>query len=300
MLIWNARRSVRVVLGVIAATAATAVVAGCGNDDKKSSAKPASFVIQATSAGKKKPKLSIPPSVPAGLVAISLKNTDTSPRSAGIIRIVGDHSVAEVLKVTGGDGAPIPDWLQDGGGLGAVAPGKTATATQNLAPGKYVVTDDEGGDGDGPTNAELGATGEFTVTGKAKDAELPSVPATITATDKGETGYKFSTDGLKAGTNQVRFENTGKQLHHALLFPLNPGATLADVKKFASSQGDSGGPPPFDFTKGASANVIDGGIAQNIELDLQAGKYALLCFIQDRDGGKPHVTKGMLAEVDIK
>ena len=257
-------------------------------------------MIEATSAGKNKPKLSVPASVPAGLVTISLKNSDTSPRSAGIIRVVGDYDAKDVLKVIGEEGAPIPDWLEDGGGVPKVLPGKTGTATQNLAPGKYIVTDDEGSDGDGPSNAERGATGEFTVTGEASDAELPLVPATITTTDKGDKDYGFEFKGLKPGTNRVRFENTGEQLHHALIFPYNKGATLADVKKFATSEGDSGGPPPFDFTKGVGTSVIDGGIAQNIELDLPAGKYAVLCFIQDRKGGKPHVAKGMLDEVEIK
>jgi len=300
------RRLARTTVGVALAATGVGVAAGCGDDDKdseKSSAKPASFVIEATSEGKDKPKLSVPASVPAGLVTISLKNSDTAPRSAGIIRIVGDYDAKDVLKVTSGDGTPIPDWLEDGGGVGAVKPGQTGTATQNLAPGKYVVTDEEGGEGDGPSNAERGATGEFTVTGKAVDAELPSVPATITTTDKGDKDYGFALKGLKAGTNQVRFENTGEQLHHALIFPYTEGATLADVKKFVSEGGSGGpppGPPPFDFTKGVGTTVIDGGIAQNVELDLPAGKYAVLCFIQDRKGGKPHVAKGMLDEVEIK
>jgi len=115
----------------------------------------------------------------------------------------------------------------------------------------------------------------------------------------GDKDYRFAFKGLKAGKNQVRFQNTGKELHHALLFPYNKGATLADVKKFVAAEGESG-PPPFDGEKGTGTAVIDGGIAQNVELDLRAGKYVALCFIPDREGGAPHVAKGMLGEVEVK
>lgn len=292
------RNAARTMLSFAAATAALGFAAGCGNDDK-SSAKPASFAMDATAQGKKL-TLTFPATVKAGLVTMTLKNSDKGPRSAEIIRIVGDHSVDDVLKVVNDEsGGPIPDWMEDGGGVSTVASGKTKSITQNLAPGTYAIFDSESGD-NGPANADLGAKGKFTVTGDASDDALPSVDATITATDKGDKGYRFTSEGLKAGANEVRFENTGKQLHHALLFPYAKGATLADVKKFAKSTGNSGGPPPFDFENGDGTSVIDGGIAQNVELDLKAGKYVLLCFIQDRKGGKPHVAKGMLTELDIK
>lgn len=51
----------------------------------------------------------------------------------------------------------------------------------------------------------------------------------MTATDEGEgkaKEYDFVFDGLKAGTNAVRFENTGDELHHALFFPMSKGATI--------------------------------------------------------------------------
>ncbi len=66
------------------------------------------------------------------------------------------------------------------------------------------------------------------------------------------------------------------------------------------SEGEAGGPPPIDFAKGVGTTVIDGGIAQNISLDLKAGKYAVVCFISDRAGGKPHAAKGMLEELTVE
>lgn len=295
------RGSTRSFLPAILAIATGALVAGCGDDDTKpEAAKPAAFAITATADGKKK-ALEFPATVKAGLVTMTLKNADTIPRSAGIVRLVGDHTVDEFRAVVAKEEAPIPDWIQDGGGISTVQPGETATVTQVLAPGTYAIADDESEEGEnGKSLAELGAKGEFTVTGEAVDAELPAQPATITATDDGAKQYGFEFTGLKAGANQVRFENTGKQLHHAIIVPILEGKTLADAEAVFTSDGPPKGPPPVDFDKIVGTQVIDGGIAQNVELDLAAGSYAVVCFIQDRKGGKPHVAKGMIDELTVE
>jgi hypothetical protein len=291
------------VLASLALVAAGAFAGGCGDDDDTADqpaattpAAPATFAIVATAEGKKK-ALEFPATVKAGLVTMTLSNQDTIPRSAGIVRLVGDHTVDEFRKIVSKEGAPIPSWIEDGGGVSTVQPGETASVTQVLAPGKYAIADDESseGDGEGESLADLGAKGEFTVTGPASDAELPAQPATITAKD-----YSFEFDGLKAGKNNVRFENTGMELHHAIIAPINKGKTFEDAKKVFASQEPPKGPPPVDFEKIVSTQVIDGGIAQNVELDLPAGKYAVVCFIQDRAGGAPHVAKGMITELDVE
>jgi len=287
-----------------AALALAIPISGCGDDDKDSAAaKPAAFAITATTEGKKK-TLEFPATVKAGIVTLTLTNSDTVPRSAGIARLVGNHTVDEYIDTVNTDeeGPPIPAWIEDGGGVGTVEPGETVTVSQILPPGKYGIADDEtkGGQGEGKTYGQLGAKGEFTVTGEASDAELPAQPATITATDDGAKEYGFEFKGLKAGTNKVRFENTGKQLHHAILAPIVKGKTLADAEALFASDGPPQGPPPVDFENLVGTQVIDGGIAQNIELDLPAGNYAVVCFIQDRKGGKSHVAKGMIDELTVE
>ena len=247
--------------------------------------------------------MTFPTSVKAGLVTMTLTNSDDILRSAQIVRLEGGHTVSEFLKTVvnnegeGGEAPPIPDWAQDGGGVATVKPGKSASVTQVLAPGKYGIWDDEGED---TQNNALGARGEFTVTGEAVDATLPAQPATVTVTDDGDDKYGFEFKGLKAGTNNVRFENTGEQLHHAQFFPLKKGATIKQTTAFLSASGQPEGPPPVDFEKGVGTSVIDGDIAQSITLDLPAGRYAVICFINDREGGKSHYQDGMIEELTIK
>ena len=240
------RRSTRSILGSCAAVAVAALVAGCGGDDDKDDdasltqpPKAVSFAIGATAKGKRK-AMTVPATVKAGLVTMTLTNSDTVPRSAQLLRIVGDHSIDEIVKVITSDAAEIPNWLQDGGGVAAVKPGAIASATQLLVPGRYVLVDDEEGEGEGAkANAEFGATAEFRVTGERARATLPARPATITATDAesadGKKTYGFRLEGLTAGTNQVHFQNTGGELHHALFLPLRKGATIGDAEKLFSS-----------------------------------------------------------------
>jgi len=238
----------------------------------------------------KKVDLKAPKTIKGGLVEMNLKNSSKGPRDAQVIRVEGDQSAQDVLKVVESQGGPIPDWLQDGGGVGETAPGKTGSATQNLAEGKYILLAAPAEDGEP-------ATAELQVEGGGSEGELPQTSAEIVAKD-----YSFETKGLKSGKNEVLFKNEGEELHHVVAAPLLPGKSLDDVKKFVSEEGGGppSGPPPIDFENGFTTAVIDGGIEQVTELELKQGKYALICFIQDRTGGPPHVMKGMIAEAEVQ
>ncbi len=219
---------------------------------------------------------------------MSLRNTGKAPHDAQIIRVEGDQTVGQVLKAidASGEGKPLPEWLRAAGGVGTVAPGKSATATDLLQPGKHFVLD--------TSPSRNGGTAEFQVTGEA-GGEVPGAPVTISAKE-----YGFVAEGLKAGTAQVTFDNVGKEPHHVIAVPYAKGATLAEVRKALSDQGEPSGPPPVNFDQVTGTAVIDGGTKQVAQLELRKGKYALVCFIADRAGGPPHVAKGMLQEVEVE
>ncbi len=265
---------------------AVLLFAACGEEETKlgqrEAAKPKTLDITASGAGKAV-KLSVPATAEAGVTEIRLRNQAKSEQSAGFVRIEGDHTAQDLLKVLGKEGGPIPSWMTDGGGVGVVPPGQTGIVTERLREGRYVVTGEaEGGK---PAIAEL------TVKGGDGGGQLPPTDAQIEAKD-----YSFTTSGLKAGHQKVEFLNTGKELHHAIGLPLKPGKTSADVKKFTRTQK---GPPPFDEKNSFGTTVIDGGQRQVVDLHLKPGKYAVVCFIQDRKGGPPHVAKGMVSEVTV-
>ena len=199
----------RLILPAIA-IAAGALVAGCGDDDEgAAAAKPAPFAITAATEGKKK-TLEFPATVKAGLVTMTLTNSDTVPRSAGIARLVGNHTVDEYIDEGQHRRGGRPDPGLDRGRRRrrrrrARRDGRPSRRSWPPANTASPTTSRRAGRAKARASAELGAKGEFTVTGEASDAELPDQPATITATDDGggdDGDYGFEFKGLKAGDEQ--------------------------------------------------------------------------------------------------
>jgi plastocyanin len=283
-------RFARVAL-VLGAGVAALALGACGDDDDNGgeSAKTQTLTASVDAAG----KVTGLKSIEAGLVKVDFKNNGKMPYDLQLVKVDGNQTSADVLKITNSDaeGGKIPDWLHGVGGVGTLPPGKSGSATQVLAPGKYhalAEPDTEGERGPEPTAAS------FEVTGSASDATLPQTDATVDAFE-----YAFKANGLKAGTNEVTFSNTGRELHHVVAAPIQPGKTLADAKKFFQSEGEPSGAPPVDFENGFSTAVLDGGAEQVTTFNLKSGKYAFVCFLPDRAGGPPHVAKGMITEVDV-
>jgi hypothetical protein len=275
--------------GSIAAAVAMAVGAliasGCGGDDEKK-AKPQRLSVAVSEQGKDRPaRLSVSSAPRPGVVTAELRNTGKLAHSAGLIRIDGNHTPQEVLKLIKTEGGPIPAWVHAAGGVQEIRPGTSGSATQRLVVGNYFVLDDAEG--------VKPAISRFTVEGDDAGGDLPSATAKIEARE-----YSFTASGLKAGKNTVEFANRGGQIHHVVAARIKPGGTIADVRKGLNQER---GEPPLDFESAASTQVLDGGGALVTQLDLpKSGKYALMCFVQDRQGGPPHVAKGMVTETQVE
>jgi hypothetical protein len=267
------------------------LVAACGGDGDGDEAKQIS--IEATEPAKDRYSLEAPQSVEAGLVEIQFKNSGKLEHEAQLVKIEGDHTTEQALRAFDKiiQGGAAPDWFRARGGVGTTPPGSTATITQRLEPGSYVVLDS--GEPEG-RNVEphyrQGAVSELEVTGEATDASLPDAEATVTATE-----YSFSTSGLEAGKNKVRFRNRGAQWHHLIVSRIKSGSTIDDVRRLIDTEKG----PPLEEVNPEETAVIDGGEEQLTEVDLESGRYALLCFIPDRAGGPPHVAKGMISEATV-
>jgi len=286
----------------LASLAALCALPACGDDDDSSdggasaTSEPAAVVFETTEPSKRRVSIDAPASIDAGVVELSLKNSGKRTHDGQLVRVDGDQSAQDVIDkvIDSGEGAGIPDWAHGGGGVGVVAPGETVTVTEVLEPGTYYLLDTESAGENGPLNARNGGVAKFEVTGDG-GGELPATDATITADE-----YSFESSGIKAGKNRLTFENVGKELHHILALPVREGAKFSDVTKALTSEAPPKGPPPVDFEAFQGTAVIDGGEKQVTELDLEPGKYALVCFIADRAGGPPHAAKGMVSELDVR
>jgi hypothetical protein len=95
-------------------------------------------------------------------------------------------------------------------------------------------------------------------------------------------------DTVAAGRTEFQLVSQGKELHHAAIFRLEGGKTMADL--FAALK--AGGPLPAWARAVGGPNARVPGVASVAALDLEPGAYAALCVIPSPDG-TPHVMKGM-------
>jgi hypothetical protein len=266
---------------MIALVAAMALVA-CGDSDDSQEL---SFTVESKG---KTATVAAPESAEAGLAEITLTNDSESAADLQLVRVEGDHTPEEVVKGLGEaiQGKSFPDWLFTAGGVGSLEPGESATVTQVLQPGDYYAFNTSGG----PPDAKAAALTE--VTGDASDEEIEGGEATVEAAE-----YVFNTETLPAGATEIAFDNIGAQPHHLIASPLKGNATAEDVEKFFKTEQ---GAPPLEDKGTKSTAVLEGGEGQLVTMDLKPGRYALYCFITDREGGPPHVFKGMVDEVEVE
>ncbi len=299
----------------------------CGGDssedggsaaEKSAAPKPTTLPINTTDVGQDRFNTKAPASIKGGLVKIVFENAGKMPHEAQLLRVDGGHTVQEAVEIITSEDDKTPEWMHAAGGVGITPPGQQGTAFINLPAGNYgVISMGAGGPEEGPPPATRGALAEFEVT-EGQPGELPQASATIVAEDEGEhkeggegqaTGegqetedhkHSFEATGLKPGRNTVLFDNRSEELHHVVLAPIVGDTTLEEVEEAVTSEGPPEGPPPLDFENIVNTAVLDGETKQVTELELKEGRYALLCFISDREGGDPHVAEGMLEEVTIR
>jgi hypothetical protein len=274
--------SIRVIACVATALAAVFAFAACGDSDDEAQ----SLSISISGDGKAA-KFSGPESAESGEAEITFSNETKDEAEMQLIRVEGDHSAEDVVEglEDASSGKPFPDWFFAGGGVSPAKPGESKSVTQVLYPGTYYTTNTEADQLDPKSMLA------FEVTGDEPDKALEA-DATVKAAE-----YTFEPEDLTAGENEIAFENVGAQPHHLLIAPLNGDNTVKDVE--AAIKEESKGPPPFDEKEFQGTAVIEGGESQLVEMDLDPGRYVMLCFISDRQGGPPHALKGMIDEVEV-
>lgn len=153
-------------------------LASCGSDDdggggggSSASSEPAQVTIELTEQGRGS-EISMPAEIEAGATTFALENAGEQPHDAQILRVDGDQTVEQVVQAieANGEGGPIPERLHAAGGLGTVAPGQSATATDDLEPGTHYALDTSPDRDNG--------SAKFEVTGGG-GPELPSGAAEI-------------------------------------------------------------------------------------------------------------------------
>lgn len=235
-----------------------------------------------------------PASIPAGVTRIVVNNTGQEEHQAQVARIAEGKTFQDLTAALGQpDPAAALSLLTLAGGPTAVAPGTTSATTSNLGPGLYAFLCFLQSP-DGVPHLAKGQVSALEVTGTAIDAPLPAGDAELTLQDFAFVGVST----LTPGQHTVTVQNTGPQPHEATLVKLNEGITVAQVVQAFTATESPSGPPPWTGAGGIAG--ISAGSTATMELDLEAGEYAMICFIPDPATGRPHAALGMVGGLTVQ
>lgn len=169
-------------------------------------------------------------------------------------------------------------------GLADVAKGRPVTVTEVLQAGRYYLMDVGAAQkGAAPTLTAIDVVGSVD-----RHAWLGPVSGKIsmTSSDRFVAPHRLP----RRGSLLVR--NIADTLHFAVLQPVKPGTTDAQVAAYFASGSQQ--PPSFALPgPSEGSDVLSPGHQLRLTYDLPAGTYVLLCFVADDRTGMPHAMMGM-------
>ena len=115
-----------------------------------------------------------------------------------------------------------------------------------------------------------------------------------TAADYHFIGPQF----LPSGMTELTLANDGMELHHQQLLSLPEGMTADDL--IAGLMSGEGGRPPTGLDTAGGVGALNPGLSGSVTLDLAAGNYALVCFVEDPNTGAHHFALGMIHEFTVQ
>ncbi len=234
-----------------------------------------------------------PASIPAGLTKVTLTNSGKEDHQVQVAGFVPGKSFEDLTIALQGDEAAALALVTLSGGPTGVLPGATGSTTANLAPGAYAFLCFFRS-ADGVPHFAKGMIAPIEVTEPAVTAEVPAGDAELTLQDFAFVGLET----LSAGEHTVSVTNTGPQPHEATIVKLAEGIKAADLIPMFTSTAPPTGPPPFTSAGGVAGIAVGQTVAMDV--NLEAGNYAYLCFVPDAASGAPHAALGMVGALTVE
>lgn len=235
----------------------------------------------------------------AGFSRLVMENTGAVDHHAIFFRINDDATPDDFQSaMMSGDLAALLAVSRSYGGPGA-GPGESGAVVANLDPGMYmvvcVIPDEEG-----IPHAAHGMVAPLTVSETVGVSEAPTADAVISLADYAFEGLSCS---ISTDKNVWEITNNAEQLHELLILKLAEGVTvdallaMMEAEAPAATPGAEAPPPPFILTAGVAPMSMDA--VNYLELELEAGSYAAICFVPDIASGAPHFMLGMIAGFEV-
>jgi uncharacterized cupredoxin-like copper-binding protein len=233
-------------------------------------------------------KFDPPDAIPAGLVDITLTNQGEQPHQVQLFKLnegVEFATFEEAVTTEEGEGQ-IPELAAEAGGVQELAPGSSATVTRELEQGAYaLVCFVRGHNFEGMVAPlEITAAEETNFERPVSDGEVRLADFTI------------AVPGDFSGQGTFTVTNAGPQPHEMAMFKLN--ASLEEVQNFLKKP--TGEPPGGEPEGLGGVGAVLPQESSYIELNLDPGVYALVCFVPDPESGKAHFELGMATAVEIQ
>jgi len=235
-----------------------------------------------------------PASIPAGLTKVTLTNSGAEEHQSQVAKLADGKTIEDLTAALATDESAGIAMLELAGGPTGVQPGTARSTTSNLAPGAYVFLCFVPA-ADGVPHLAKGMIAPLEVTEPAVEAEVPAGDSAMTLQDFAFVGL----DTLSAGPHTVTVTNAGPQPHEATIVKLADGVAATDLlAMFTSTEAPPAGPPPFTTAGGVAGVAV--GSTITMDVDLEPGNYAFLCFVPDPASGAPHAALGMIGPLTVE
>ncbi|MBI5670645.1 MAG: hypothetical protein HZC41_21850 [Chloroflexi bacterium] len=227
--------------------------------------------------------LAAPGTLPKGLVTVNFENTSEAPFIGVLLRLNDGVDLEQLFAAVAEDPLGMLPLVSLRGGP-AIMPGQTGSITYNLDAGQYVLANFAG---EPPQIAPIIVEG----TGAAS-ADAPAADLNVVMVD---FGYGLPLT-IPAGESLWRIENAGEQWHELALAPIEPGTTVEDVQALLA-QGEESGLQQLPVLM-----PMDAGEAVHLTMNLQPGRYAIICNLPDLlnpDAMRSHHELGMIQLITV-
>lgn len=252
----------------------------------------------------------VPTEIEAGRYHVVLENqSDALDIDLEIWQLPDTVTIDEVMEFfeSGEQAETLPDFFYeiDFNGGPVAHPGETNGVILDLTPGEWYVNvfayDPE-------TDESTDMPVAVTVTGELAEMDEPATDAHIELV---EMDFVVP-DSFSAGPQTWHVMTTGEQTHHLILSRVPDGTTEDDIMQLAGMMMG----PPASPEAGASPMAepalsfedvqdvfytlpLSSGMFNVVEVDLEPGTYAMLCFLPD-PSGTPHVMMGMVEIIVVE
>jgi hypothetical protein len=229
--------------------------------------------------------------IPSGYVLLNVTNNSKDETGAGILGPGEGQTMDELIATAAtppADPGGFPPFLYDAtilGGPGTLQPGQSAQALVNIPAGDWAVF------------SEGSQPPAFIKAVESPDANTTAPAAALTLT-LGDF-YFGGMDAVASGSQIWEVTNEGAQPHMVDIAKVPDGTTVDQLIATILTI-DAGTPTTGALTMDQIQDLSYGvfllskGQTMYLPLTLEAGTYAVLCFVTDPATGKPHAMEGMI------